>query len=130
MAAVARVLLIGNDRSHLFARAEVLQHFWVVETAALDHGETPTYDAEVAVICLTVKEDERQEWVERARQSVPLIIIVRVDGFVAGPLAGADATVEDEHGPGALVSTIYQLLTERGLPSHGWDEPKGPVWVQ
>jgi hypothetical protein len=57
---------------------------------------------------------------------LPHILLVRVNGFDSGPHAGADATVDDLHGPGALVSTIYELLTERGLASRAWPIPGEP----
>jgi hypothetical protein len=130
MATPAQVTLIGSTQAYLNVRATVLQHFWLVETVALDAGELPRLAGELVVICASLELGERQLWVERARLEKPQVLIVRVDAFDSGPLAGADACVDDELGPGALVSTIYQLLTERGLESRGWPEVEVAGWVQ
>jgi hypothetical protein len=130
MAASAQVTLIGKTQAFLNVRAAVLQHFWLVETVDLDAGELPRFIGELVVVCASLPSQERQAWVERARAEKPMVLIVRVDEFDSGPLAGADAIVEDEHGPGALVSAIYELLTERGLESRGWPEVAEGGWVQ
>jgi len=126
----AQVLLIGNSRAHLNVRAAVLQHFWGVETVALDFGEKPTFDSELLVVCSTIPRSDRQLWVEQARAAVPTLLIVRMDEYDAGPLCGADAAVEEDDGPGALVSAIYELLTERGLESREWPQIAEGGWVQ
>jgi hypothetical protein len=126
----AQVSIVGNSQAHLNVRAAVLQHFWRVETVALDAGEQPKFSSELVVMCATIPGPERQDWVERARAKAPSILIVRVDAFDSGPMAGADATVDDDHGPGALVSAIYELLTERGLESREWPEVPDGGWVQ
>jgi hypothetical protein len=126
----AQVTLIGNTEAYLMVRAAVLQHFWLVETVSLDSGELPKFAGELVVVCASLPAHERKAWVERARAEKPHVLIVRVDEFEAGPLAGADAIVEDEHGPGALVSAIYELLTERGLESREWPEVAEGGWVQ
>jgi hypothetical protein len=130
MATPAQVTLIGNTQAYLNVRAAVLQHFWLVETVALDMGEMPKTVGELVVVCASLPTLERQQWVEWARAEKPLVLIVRVDDFEPGPLAGADASVEDEHGPGALVSAIYELLTERGLESREWPGVIEGGWVQ
>jgi hypothetical protein len=124
------VALIGNSQAYLNVRAAVLQHFWQVRTVALDQGEVPEFGPELVVICASIPGTEQQGWVDRARLEQPAVLIVRVDNFISGPLAGADASVEDDHGPGALVSTIYELLTERGLESREWPEIPEGGWVQ
>ncbi len=116
----ARVLLIGNEREHLEARAEVLHHFWEIDIAALNESDVPVFSADLVVVCHTLPQVERQQWVMRVRHQVPSMLIVRMNGFDSGPHAGADATVDVHNGPGALVSTIYELLTERGLGSREW----------
>ena len=126
----AQVSLIGNSQLYLDVRANVLQHFWLVETIALDMGEVPRFETDLVVVCSSVPEGERQVWVDRARSHAPTMLIVRLDGFDSGPMAGADATVDDSRGPGALVSTIYELLTERGLGSRGWPKLIEGEWVQ
>jgi len=130
MAVPAQVTLIGKSQAYLDARAAVLQHFWLVETVALDEGKVPEFTPELIVICASIEGTEQQEWVNRARREMPQVPIVRMNGFDSGPLMGADATVNDEHGPGALVSTIYELLTERGLESRNWPEKVEGGWVQ
>jgi hypothetical protein len=126
----AKVCIVGNAQDLLNARAAVLQHFWRVETVALDAGDEPMFDSELAVICSSIPWAERQWWVDRARAESPSILIVRVDEYDSGPSSGADATVDREHGPGALVSAIYQLLTERGLTSRAWPESREEGWLQ
>ena len=88
--------------------------------AALDLGQTPEFEAELIVVCSTIAEPERQEWVERIRNLSALKLVIKMNGFDSGPFAGADAIVDEELGPAALVAKIYELLTEQGLPSRGW----------
>ena len=116
----ARVLLIGNERAHLEARASVLHHFWDIDIAPLNESDVAMFSADLVVVCHTLPEAERQQWVTRVRHQVPTTLIVRMNGFDSGPHAGADATVNVRSGPGALVSTIYGLLTESGLKSRDW----------
>ena len=130
MASPAQVTLIGNSQAYLNVRAAVLQHFWLVETIDLECGEVPKWFGELVVVCASLPAAERQRWVEQARAEKPKVLIVRVDEFESGPLAGADAIVDNDHGPGALVSAIYELLTERGLESRGWPELPEGGWVQ
>jgi hypothetical protein len=87
-------------------------------------------DTDVVVVSATLPEPSRQEWIDRVRASAPGMIVVRVNGFDSGPHLSADATVDETHGPGALVSTIYELLTERGLGSRRWPLPGEVEWVQ
>ena len=120
MDATARVLLIGNAEAHLDARAAVLRNFWQVATVSVDIDEAPLLDTDLVVVCETLPEPERQQWVERVRIESSAMLVIKLNGYDAGPHASADATVDVEHGPGALVATIYELLTERGLESRGW----------
>ena len=130
MAVPAQVSLIGVSQADLNVQAAVLHHFWAIKTIALDAGEEPSFDSELLVIGASLNRPEQQVWVDRARHAVPQLLIVRIDGFDSGPLAGADATVDHEHGPAALVSTIYELLTERGLESRAWPIEGEVVLVQ
>ncbi len=130
MTTPAQVALVGNSQAYLDVRAAVLQHFWLVETVALDLGETPQFTAQLVVICASIASSEQQAWVDRTRNIAPQVLIVRVDGFDPRPLSGADAAVEDDHGPGALVSAIFELLTERGLESREWPAIPEGGWVQ
>ena len=120
MDSAARVLLIGNAEAHMDARAAVLRNFWQVATVSVDAGESPVLDTDLVVVCETLPEPQRQHWVERVRLESSAMLVVKLNGYDAGPHASADATVDVEHGPGALVATIYELLTERGLESRGW----------
>ena len=126
----ARVLLIGFDDASLETMAVVLRHFWVVEKAHIDRVAEPVFDADLAVLCDSIEEPRRQRWVEGLRAEWPSLLIVKMNGYDSGPHAGADATVDMVHGPGALVSTIYELLTERGLPSRSWTAPGDVAWIQ
>ena len=130
MATPAQVTLIGNTQAYLNVRAAVLQHFWLVETVALDTGEVPKCLGELVVVCASLPSEERQAWVERSRAEKAKVLIVRMDAYDAGPLAGADACVEEDHGPGALASAIYELLTERGFESRAWMDAEDGGWVQ
>ena len=129
-ATVARVTIIGNGQEHLETRAEVLRYFWGVTTVALDEGARPALDTELVVVCHSLPERERQEWIDRVRLEAPGVLLVKMNGYDSGPHAGADATVDEAHGPGALVATIYELLTERGLKSRAWAEEGVAAWVQ
>lgn len=126
----ARVTIIGNGQAHLETRAEVLRYFWVVTTVALDEGATPALDTELVVVCQSLPEPERQGWVQRVRSEAPGMLLVKMNGYDSGPHAGADATIDEAHGPGALVSTIYELLTERGLRSRMWAGEGDGAWLQ
>ena len=126
----ARVLLIGQDEDHLERMAVVLRHFWVVEKALIDRVAEPVFDADLAVLCDSIEEPRRQRWVEGLRAEWPSLLIVKLNGYDSGPHASADATVDTAHGPGALVSTIYELLTERGIPSRPWAAHGDIPWLQ
>ncbi len=123
-------MLIGLDEANLEMIAVVLRHFWGVEKALLDHPARPVLNAELAVVCDSIEEPRRQHWVETLRAEWPALLIVKLNGYDSGPHAGADATVDTIHGPGALVSTIYELLTERGLASRAWPVASDSTWVQ
>lgn len=112
------------------AKASVLRHFWPVRLLPAEPAHLVHVAAEVAVVCVTLNERDRQECVDRLREKAPGLLIVKMNGYDGGPHAGADATVDEARGPGVLVSTIYQLLTERGLPSRAWPEQPEAAWVQ
>ena len=116
----ANVLLIGDVPEHLQAQEAVLRHFWIVSKASSDAFANHLQDADVTVLSHTLQEADRQAIVTHIKDENPQSLIVKINGFDAGPHAGVDAGVDLHHGPGALVSTVYGLLTERGLPSRGW----------
>ena len=124
--ALGRVLIIGTDLAEMDTRRAVLEHFWPIETRTVDTWAQEKLNADLVVVCDSLPEAERQDWVARVRLRAPHILLVRLNGYDSGPHAGADATVDERHGPGALVSTIYELLTERALPSRGWPIPGAP----
>ena len=130
MSMLARVLIVGKLQENLDARAEILRHFWSIRTTALNEPEAAEIDADVVVVCETLSEAERQRWVDRIRQESSSILVVKVNGYDSGPFGGADATVDEQHGPGALVSTVYELLTERGKASRAWPGQTSGVLVQ
>ena len=109
--------------------AVVLRHFWDIEKTIVKHLTEPVIDAELAVICDSIEEPWRQQFVEMLRAQSPTLLIVKLNGYDSGPHAGADATVDSVHGPGALVSTIYELLTERGLGTRDWPPPADAPWL-
>ncbi|WP_142988193.1 hypothetical protein [Granulicella rosea] len=115
----------------LSSRALVLHHFWAIATAKVypfdghivSHGDVPLLTSDLVVLCHTIPETMRQDWIDSIRSKQPALLIVKMNGFDAGPHGGADATVATDSGPGGLVSTIYELLTERGLVSRDWPDP-------
>ncbi len=120
MAALAKVLILGREKLEMAARADVLENFWAVQTMAVHEGDELDLVTDLVVVCDSLPEGERQDLVERVRSEAPQMLVVKMNGYDSGPHASADATVDEAHGPGALVSTIYALLTERGLPSRMW----------
>ena len=129
MSSPAKVLLIGYIQSDLDAQRSVLRHFWTVETAITDGRGAVALNADLVVVSESLPSEARQLLVESVREHAPLMLIVKLNGYDSGPHAGADATVSWDRGPGALVSTIYELLTERGLASRGWQGRDAALWV-
>lgn len=125
----ARVLLLGHDEAKLESMAVVLRHFWTIETTFVSRLTDPVDEADLTVICDSIEEPKRQQFVEMLRAQSPLQLIVKLNGYDSGPHASADATVDTIHGPGALVSTIYELLTERGLGTREWPTPVEAAWL-
>jgi len=111
MATPAQVTLIGNTQAYLNVRAAVLQHFWLVETVALDTGEVPKCLGELVVVCASLPSEERQAWVERSRAEKAKVLIVRMDAYDAGPLAGAEF-----HGAYSWAAFFFRFsVHERGF---------------
>ena len=107
----------------------VLEHFWTIATAAPEHLGIPLAQTDLVVVCHTLPERERQACVNAIRAQAPAMLVVKENGYDSGPHANADATVDVQHGPGALVSTIYGLITERGLASRGWVEQESRLAI-
>jgi len=124
MTSPAHILLVGNDGRLLNERATLLSSFWTITAiSSFDEAGETLHAAGLVVLCHTLTEAQRLAWIERARAAVPIRPIVSLefaDRADAGRRNGADATVHHKLGPAALVSTIYELLTERGLRSKGW----------
>jgi hypothetical protein len=120
----AQILLVGNDGRLLNERAALLASFWEVEAiSSFDEGGPALQKADLLVLCHTVTEAQRLAWIASSRVSLPTRPIVSlefVDSAETGRRNGADATVDHNRGPAALVSTIYELLNERGLHSRQW----------
>ena len=124
-------MLIGLNEASLETMALVLRHFWSIEKTLLDQALAPALDeADLVVLCDSIEEPRRQRRVESLRAERPSLLIVKLNGYDSGPHASADATVDTVHGPGALVSTIYELVTERGLTSRSWQVPSETSWIQ
>jgi hypothetical protein len=130
---VAHILLVGNDGRLLNERAELLSHFWTVAAiSTFDEDLTSLQLFDMVVLCHTVNEAQRAAWVAQSRATMPARAIVSLEFADAtapesgegvariGFRTGADAVVDHHRGPAALVSTIYELLTERGLDSKPW----------
>ncbi len=116
----AHVLLIGNEPAHLQAQTVVLRHFWTIASAPTTDFGPLLPSTHLAVLCHSLADAERDRVVEAVNRTHPDLLIVKMNGYDSGPHAGVDASVDLHHGPGALVSTIYELLTERSIPSRGW----------
>ncbi len=120
MLAPAHVLLVGNDRKILSIRADVLLNFWSIAATTTLANSDLHRAADLVVLCHTLSEDQRHHWITILRAASPNRLIVSLDFQDLGPRNGIDATIDLHRGPAALVSVIYQLLTERGLPSRLW----------
>ena len=124
MSDAAQVLLVGNDGQLLNERAELLSSFWsIAAISSFDEGGAALLEADLLVLCHTLTEAQRLTWIAASRSSVPTLPIVSlefVDPADVGRRSGTDATVDHNRGPAALVSTIHELLIERGLSSKPW----------
>ena len=119
----ARVLLIGDDISHLATRAAVLEHFWQIRFGVGDPVQNVQQGADLVIVLESIPDLERQAIVEKIKHHDSSVLVVKINGFDSGPFACADAIVDAQHGPGALISAVYELLTERGLGSRAWPVP-------
>ena len=105
-------------------RAQLLTNFWEISAiSGFDEGEFFLGKADLLVLCHTVTEAQRLTWISRSRVALAIRPIVSLE--LTGPVEvrrrnGTDATVAHNRGPAALVSTIYELLNERGLASKQW----------
>jgi hypothetical protein len=124
MTSPAHILLVGNDGRLLNERATLLANFWTVTAiSSFDDAGHALAAAGLVVLCHTLTDAQRLAWIDRARTPAPTRPIVSlefVDPAGTGRRNGADARVEHRLGPAALVATIYELLTERGLGSREW----------
>lgn len=124
MSDVAQILLAGNDGRLLNERADVLSHFWEIEAISSFDEATPALDAaNLLVLCHTVTEAQRVQWIRRSRAEMATRAIVSiefVDPANTVRRSGADAMVDHNRGPAELVCAIYELLNERGLESKHW----------
>ena len=116
----AHILIIGNDPRLLAARAQVLLNFWTVSAITPFDDSTDLRTVDLLVLCHTLEEWQRQHWIAAFRLHHPIGLVVSLDFLDGIPRGGTDARVDHSNGPGALVSVIYELLTERGLPSKAW----------
>jgi len=124
MSATAHILLVGNDGRLLNERAQLLSNFWeIAAISTFDESHKPPAKTDLLLLCHTVTDAQRISWIESSRAAFPTRPIVSlefVDPADAGRRNGVDATVDHNRGPAALVSTIYELLNERGLGSKHW----------
>jgi hypothetical protein len=125
----ARILLVGNDQILLETRASILRHFWTMATTTPPHAVVATESVDMVVLCQTLPEEQRQIWTANLRIASPTLLAVALTRFDAGPRNGYDACVNVDRGPAALVASIYELLTERGLESKLWpDSDASRLW--
>jgi hypothetical protein len=124
MSNAAHILLVGNDGRLLNERAELLSNFWkIAAISSFDDGAVALREAGLLVLCHTLTEAQRLAWIASSRADLstrPIVSLEFVDPADAGRRTGTDATVDHNRGPAALVSTIYELLNERGLRSKQW----------
>jgi len=124
MRGAAHILLVGNDGRLLNERAALLSNFWeIAAISSFDEGENSLGRADLLVLCHTVTDTQRTTWITSSRTSIPTrpIVSLELDNTTGvGRRSGTDATVNHNRGPAALVSTIYELLNERGLGSRPW----------
>jgi hypothetical protein len=124
MSSPAHILLVGNEGRLLNERAVLLANFWTIAAiSSFDEAGDALHTASLVVLCHTLTEAQRVAWVERARAAAlarPILSLEFTDPADVGRRNGTDATVEHRLGPAALVSAIYELLTERGIASRQW----------
>lgn len=117
----AHILLVGNDGRLLNERAELLSNFWeIAAVSGFDEGGLMLDKAELLVLCHTLTEAQRMAWIASSRAANltrPIVGLELVEPVDTGRRNGADATVDHNREPATLVSTIYELLNERGLGS-------------
>ncbi len=117
----AHILLVGNDGRLLNERAELLKNFWAVSAiSTFDRAADQLSSADLLVLCHTVTEEQRLEWIAASRGASPSRPVVSLEFAEVSRRNGVDAVVDHGHGPAELVATIYELLVERGLPSKHW----------
>lgn len=117
----AHILLVGNDGRLLNERAEVLKNFWAISAiSTFDKALDQVSLADLLVLCHTVTEEQRMQWIAASREASPTRPIVSLEFAEVARRNGVDAVVDHERGPAELVSTIYELLVERGLKSKHW----------
>ena len=124
MSDAARILLVGNDGRLLNERAVLLSNFWeVTAISSFDEGGALLNETDLLVLCHTVTEAQRVQWISQSRATLatrPIVSMEFVDPTETVRRNGADAMVDHNRGPAALVSTVYELLNERGLGSRCW----------
>jgi DNA-binding NtrC family response regulator len=117
----AHILLVENDGRLLNERAELLGNFWTMAAvSAFDEAGEQLRAAEMLVLGQTMTEEQRLMWIAASRESAPARPVISVEHGPAARRTGVDAVVDYRQGPAALVSTIYELLNERGLKSKQW----------
>lgn len=125
MSDAAQVLLVGNDGRLLNERSELLSHFWrIAAISSFDDDGASLLHADLLVLCHTLTEAQRLTWISTSRTRVPTLPIVSlefVDPADVGRRVGTDAMVDHNRGPATLISTIHELLIERGLTSKPWN---------
>lgn len=124
----AHILLVGNDGRLLQERTELLAHFWsIAAMSTFDEGPVHLRLADLLVLCHSVAPEQQAAWIASSRADRPGRPIVSIafasasgPGEAPGHGRSTDAVVGHDRGPAALVSAIYELLTERGLLSKPW----------
>jgi hypothetical protein len=117
----AHILLVGNDGRLLNERAALLSNFWSVSAiSTFDKADALVRSSDLLVLCHTVTEEQRLHWIAASREVAPARPIVSLEFAEIARRVGVDAVVDHHRGPAALVSTIYEILVERGLGSKLW----------
>lgn len=121
MSDAAHILLVGNDGRLLNERAALLSNFWeIAAISSFDEGENSLGRADLLVLCHTMTDAQRVIWITSSHTSASIRPIVSLELDNTAGVGRRSGTVDHNHGPAALVSTIYELLNERGLGSKPW----------
>ncbi len=109
------ILLVGEDRSLLELRAEVLSRFFTAQTFChkpvdLDR-QWPSDPLDLVILCHSLGEETRQQVISRVRSSDQALKILQIESNVSHHRATeADAFVGAE--PQKLVDKVFEMFID------------------